>query len=79
LRVLAAGTTCNSVLARLRRAGDSIPEGLLLSLAELSTHSETGRLGEPNIGGSEGAHGGVNLPDLECLKGEDFGETVHDG
>lgn len=78
MRVLVAGTTCSSVLARLRRAGDSRPEGLLLSLAELSTQSETGRLGEPRIGGKEGA-GGVNLPDRECLKGEDFGETVHDG
>lgn len=74
-----AGTTCRSVLARLRRAGESNPEGLLLSLAELSTHSETGRFGEPKIGGNEGAHGGVNLPDRECLNGEDFGETVHEG
>jgi len=79
LRVFPAGTTCRSVLARLSRAGDSKPEALLLSLAELSTHSETGRLGDPSIGGNEGAHGGVNLPDLECLSGEDLGETVHDG
>jgi len=28
--------------------------------------------------GREGA-GGVNLPDLECLRGEDFGETVQVG
>jgi len=76
--VFPAGTTCRSVLARLRRAGESRPEGLLLSLAELSTHSDTGRLGEPNIGGNEGA-GGVNLPDRECLNGEDFGETVQVG
>lgn len=78
LRVLPAGTTCRSVLTRLIPAGESRPEGLLLSLAELSTHSDTGRLGEPRMGGREGA-GGVNLPDRECLRGDDFGDTVQVG
>ena len=48
---------------------------LLLSLARLSTISDIGLLGEPSIGGSEGA-GGVNLPDLLLLRGEDLGDTV---
>lgn len=37
-----------------------------------------GLLGDPRIGGREGA-GGVNLPDRLCLSGEDLGDTVQVG
>lgn len=40
-----------------------------LLFSEFSDHW----LGEPSIGGREG---GVNLPDLECRRGDDLGEMV---
>lgn len=56
-----------------------MPAGLLLSRAELSTQSETGRAGEPRMGGRLGAQGGVKRPEeREWRRGEDFGDIVHD-
>ena len=76
LRVVAAAdTTWSSVVLALL-----MPSALLLSLAmALSTNSDdNGLLGEPRMGGREGA-GGVNRPDLECRSGDDLGDTVHEG
>ena len=82
LRVVAfpavATSGCRSVvLARLMPERESAgPEvgWLLLSRDRLSTMLT----GEPSIGGNDGA-GGVNLPDLLFLSGDDLGDTVHDG